>query len=176
MQLDNVHEEAERARQHFFSLGKTYVGGAGGFHPRVMIVGDVPTAQAAEAQAPFVRHTRIVLNQLIALAGLEYEECWFTNLLKYRTPSNRPPNHAEALAFRGVLKTEWCAVGRPSLVVAIGPAAYMSLTGQRPNAYGEYVRLTNAARATFLHNPSLGLTRADMRETIENEWKNLSIP
>lgn len=173
---DEVRLHAEDMKSVFPSLGNRYVGGEGGDTPRVMIVGDAPSARAEVTGFPFAGHDGVVLRQLAALAGLEHADCWFTNLLKYRPAGGRHPRYEEVLAFRNVLKTEWISVGRPALVVALGPAAYMGLAGRPAGDYGKYATLTKNAKVTLLHHPALGLRQASLRKEIENEWRKLHVP
>ena len=76
------------------------VPGEGPAPARVMLVGEAPGKEEARTGRPFVGPSGRRLDQLLKLAGLERDTCYFTNLLKHRPPRNRNPHVGEIKAVK----------------------------------------------------------------------------
>src|SRR5688500_16998698 len=88
-------------------LSSVYVAGEGD-NPEAFIIGEAPGAQEEAQQRPFVGPAGVVMRDLMAIAGLYahiprdgkpkvinnrhgLENCWLTNVVKFRPPRNRKP-------------------------------------------------------------------------------------
>jgi uracil-DNA glycosylase family 4 len=67
---------------------KHYCPGCGSINPRVMIVGEAPGKHEEEQKIPFIGPTGAILNEMLTKAGIRREECWLTNVSKFRPPYN----------------------------------------------------------------------------------------
>lgn len=65
-----------------------YIPGIGAVNPQLMIIGEAPGAHEDRLGEPFVGPTGLILNDLLAKAGMRRGECYITNVVKYRPPLN----------------------------------------------------------------------------------------
>lgn len=65
-----------------------YVSGVGPFEPRLMIIGEAPGQKESEQGEPFVGPTGQMLNEMLEAAGINRQDCWLTNVVKYQPPFN----------------------------------------------------------------------------------------
>jgi uracil-DNA glycosylase family 4 len=113
---------------------------SGPLNAKVLIVGEAPGAEEEVQGVPFVGSSGIELTRMLHEAGFVREECFLTNVCKYRPPMNdisaffidskqTKPNE---LILEGVkeLKDEISAV-KPQLILALGNTPLWALTGQR---------------------------------------------
>ena len=97
-----------------------------------MLVGEAPGAQEDQAGRPFVGKAGMLLDQLLAAAGLARDSVAVANVLNCRPPANRAPTRLEAGRCRGWLDRQVELVD-PALVVTLGGTAlaWALGTGQR---------------------------------------------
>lgn len=106
---------------------------------RIMIVGEAPGAEEEVKGIPFVGASGNELTKMLAEAGINREECFLTNVCKYRPPENKieyffldakrtKPNE---LIKEGLeeLKQEIAEV-KPLLIIAMGNTAFWGLSGK----------------------------------------------
>jgi uracil-DNA glycosylase family 4 len=65
-----------------------YVPGIGSVSPRLMIIGEAPGKYEDEQGMPFVGPTGQMLDDYLFKAGISRQECYITNVIKYRPPMN----------------------------------------------------------------------------------------
>lgn len=68
--------------------GLNFVPGVGKRNAPIMIIGEAPGSRENISREPFVGPAGNVLNGLLSRAGLSREECYITNVVKYRPPDN----------------------------------------------------------------------------------------
>ena len=88
----------------------------------VLLVGEAPGAQEDAAGVPFVGRSGVLLNELLAEAGLDREQVAVANVLKCRPPANRTPRRSEIEACRPWL-TRQLALIDPLVIVSLGSTA-----------------------------------------------------
>lgn len=162
-------------------LDDTYVGGIGpDTKPAAMVIGEAPGGQEQMAGKPFVGPSGGVLDQLLTVAGLERDEVWTTNVVKFRPPGNRTPTDAEVEAFRIWLRREWVTIGRPGLIIPIGGVALHAIFGTKMSILkfaGQHMgRVSRGGYALAIWpmvHPSFGLRNPPVRESIEKDWERL---
>jgi DNA polymerase len=88
----------------------------------VLLVGEAPGAQEDAAGVPFVGRSGVLLDELLAEAGLARERVAIANVLKCRPPANRPPRRAEVEHCRPWL-TRQLELLDPYVVVSLGSTA-----------------------------------------------------
>ena len=64
------------------------VPGKGPLNPKIMIVGEAPGLIEELAGAPFLGESGKELTKMLREAGIDRDECYITNVCKYRPPSN----------------------------------------------------------------------------------------
>lgn len=65
-----------------------YISGVGPLQPKLMIIGEAPGKYEDEQGIPFVGPTGSMLNEFLYKAGIKRDECYITNVIKYRPPFN----------------------------------------------------------------------------------------
>lgn len=66
----------------------TYIPGTGALEPKLMIIGDFPSKHDEETGVPFSGPSGYLLDQFLNTAGISRNDCYLTNVVKYRVPYN----------------------------------------------------------------------------------------
>ncbi len=101
---------------------KHAVPGEGPPNAKVMLVGQNPGADEDEVGRPFVGRAGKFLTEVLAENGFKREELFITNIVKHRTPKNRPPYTDEIEACLPYLMAQISMV-KPQKIVLMGKAA-----------------------------------------------------
>lgn len=106
---------------------RTFIPGEGPIGARVLLVGESPGPPDAVSGLPFQGPVGDMMNKIINSIGLEREECYLTNVVKYisRGKNLTPDILAFFLPF---LQREIMAVG-PEIVVTLGATPAQVLLG-----------------------------------------------
>ena len=107
--------------------------GEGPLNAELFIVGEAPGFNEDKEGKPFQGASGMLLDRLLASAGLDREEVYLTTLVKCRPPEGRSPKPAEINACRPYLLAQLDAVD-PKVVVALGNLASRALTGRKESA------------------------------------------
>ena len=102
-----------------------------------MVVGEAPGADEERERRPFVGAAGKKLRELMLEIGLDPEECFYTNLCKYRPPGNK----LEKWFLNGGIPNEAVSAGllelmdeiqsvRPNVILACGNFPLWALTGK----------------------------------------------
>jgi DNA polymerase len=97
---------------------------------RLALVGEAPGAEEDRTGRPFVGKAGVLLDQLLAEAGLHRATVAVVNVLQCRPPGNRTPTTTEATRCRGWLERKLELVA-PELVVTLGLSAASAFLGRR---------------------------------------------
>jgi uracil-DNA glycosylase family 4 len=84
---------------------------------------EAPGREEAELGAPFVGRSGQLLNEALAAADVKREECWVTNVVKWRPPGNRTPDPYVIECNRPFLSEELRIVGCPRIIL-LGRSAF----------------------------------------------------
>ncbi len=176
--LDRI---AERQREDpaFAELSAAYVAGEGPENPWVFVLGEAPGGVEDTRRSPFRGPAGIVLRQLIASVGLSDEgDCWITNVVKFRPPSNKTPNDKLIEAARPYLRREWRAVGQPKIIIAVGGVALRALFGTKRRisilkVAGKHIRIKGLDIWPMVH-PSFGIRNPAIVPVLERDWDKLA--
>jgi DNA polymerase len=155
---------------------ETFVPGAGPMDAPLMIVGEAPGAQEVEQGAPFVGNAGRRLDSFLEAAGIDREDCYLTNVVKFRPPENRDPLVGEIRAWRPVLEAELERVD-PAVVLTVGNAATRTvldtdegitdLRGETFERDGRLVVPTFHPAATFYDGSKRDAIEADLETAAE---------
>jgi len=117
--------ELAAARQHVV-VGDVPAAG----RPRLAIVGEAPGATEDETGRPFVGKSGVLLDQLLAEAGLDRAQAAVLNVVKCRPPGNRTPTAPEVARCSGWLRRQLELLD-PPVVVALGLSSAKWFLGPR---------------------------------------------
>ncbi len=85
----------------------------------IMFIGEAPGKQEDIQGRPFVGAAGKYLNTLLEDAGLQRDDVYITNIVKYRPPNNRDPKPEEKAAFLPFLLEELSIV-KPKIIATLG--------------------------------------------------------
>lgn len=179
MALDRIEDE-QRKNLAFENLSKTYVPGEGPENPWAFVLGEAPGAQEDAYRRPFVGPAGTVLRQLLTSVGLSDEDdCWITNTVKFRPPGNKTPNDQLIEAARPYIRREWKAVGRPTVVIAVGGVALRALFGTKRRLSilkiaGKHIEMKGLDVWPMVH-PSFGIRNPALVPVLERDWDKLAV-
>jgi uracil-DNA glycosylase family 4 len=119
------------------ALRDTMVFSVGNPRSPLVLVGEAPGAEEEKLGAPFVGPAGQLLTKMIMAMGLQREQVYITNIVKYRPAieggdqgsKNRRPTPEEIAAGLPHLRRE-LALLRPRVVVALGATALEGLAGE----------------------------------------------
>lgn len=117
---------------------------------RVMLVGEAPGVSEEMHGAPFVGSSGIELNRMLSEVGINRDDCYITNVCKYRPPNNKIENwfmnktqakkaHIDEICGR--YPNEYIIEGleelfqeidavKPKVIIALGDTALWALCGE----------------------------------------------
>lgn len=105
---------------------KHAVVGVGDTQADWMIIGEAPGEQEDLQGEPFVGRAGVLLNNMLAAAGLSRETVYIANVIKCRPPGNRDPNAEEIASCIRYLERQ-IALIRPRLILIVGRVAAQTL-------------------------------------------------
>ena len=114
---------------HDCPLGATrtkLVFGVGSESAEVLFVGEGPGEQEDLQGEPFVGPAGKLLDDMLAMIGLDRSRVYIANIVKCRPPHNRDPQPNEQAAREAWLQRQ-IALLQPKLIVCLGRIAAMSL-------------------------------------------------
>lgn len=144
--------------------------GDGNIDADIVFIGEAPGKNEDEQGIPFVGAAGKFLNEMLALIGLERQDIYITNIVKYRPPNNRDPEPDEKEAFLPYLMKQ-IAVIKPKLIVTLGrhsmdvllPGLKISQVHGQPKRYKGVVYLP-------LFHPAAALYNGGMRQTLIDDF------
>lgn len=109
-----------------YQTRKNVVFGTGNPQAEIMLVGEGPGANEDEQGIPFVGRAGQLLDDMLAIIGLDRTTVYIANIVKCRPPGNRDPINVEQDACIGYLRRQ-IALVRPKILVSLGRIAAMRL-------------------------------------------------
>lgn len=98
--------------------------GVGSPTAEVLLVGEAPGASEDQQGEPFVGAAGKLLDDMLAMIGLDRSRIYITNSVKCRPPENRDPLNTEKEACQGYLQRQR-ALMRPKIIVCLGRISAM---------------------------------------------------
>ena len=93
--------------------------GVGSPKAEVLFIGEAPGANEDVQGEPFVGRAGKLLDDMLAMIGLDRSRIYITNSVKCRPPQNRDPLNTEKDACRGYLRRQ-VELMRPKIIVCLG--------------------------------------------------------
>ena len=119
----------ECLRCHACTLADTrtnVVFGVGREDAEVLFIGEAPGANEDIQGEPFVGRGGKLLDDMLAMIGLDRTRIYITNSVKCRPPENRDPLNTEKDACRGYLRAQ-VRLMKPKIIVCLGRISAMEL-------------------------------------------------
>ena len=151
--------------------------GAGNADADIVLVGEAPGKNEDEQGLPFVGAAGKFLNEMLASAGMNREDVYITNIVKYRPPNNRDPLPEEKKAFWPYLLKQLQII-EPKIVVTLGrhsmeyflPGQYIS------KIHGQPKRIQLGGHKIVivpLYHPAAALYNGSMRQTLIDDFMRM---
>jgi len=96
--------------------------GDGAVDAEILLVGEGPGQHEDEQGVPFVGRAGELLDDMLAMIGLDRTKVYIANIVKCRPPQNRDPLNVEQDACIGWLRRQ-AALLRPKLIICLGRIA-----------------------------------------------------
>ena len=115
--------------------------GVGAEDAEVLFIGEAPGANEDAQGEPFVGRAGKLLDDMLAMIGLDRSRIYITNSVKCRPPQNRDPLNTEKDACRGYLRAQ------------DHPAALLRDPRKKPETFEDLKRLQAKIREICDHTP-----------------------
>ena len=153
---------------------KNVVFGAGSVQAEIMLVGEGPGANEDEQGIPFVGKAGQLLDDMLAMIGLDRTKVYIANIVKCRPPENRDPLNVEQDACIGYLRRQ-IALVQPKIFVCLGRIAAMRLIDAKFRITKDHGRWydVDGMRMMALYHPSALLRDPRKRPETFDDLKEL---
>lgn len=173
MDLATLHDEIVAHSGCGFEPCETatrMVPGEGNAAAAVMLVGEAPGANEDRLGRPFVGRAGMLLEELLAAAGLARGEVWITNVVKARPPKNRDPRAPEVAHCMPWLEAEVELI-RPRVIVPLGRHAlkHFAPEARIADVHGKLIQ----ERLFPLYHPAAAMYNQSLRATLFDDARTL---
>ena len=156
------------------TTAKQLVFGSGNPNADIVLVGEAPGKKEDEMGVPFVGASGRFLDEMLAAAGLNRDDVYITNIVKYRPPNNRDPLSSEKEAFWPFLLRQ-IEIIDPKVIITLGRHSgecFMpDLKISRDHGQARRVEL-NSRKYTVvpLYHPAAALYNGSMRQILKDDF------
>ena len=140
----------------------------------IMFIGEAPGQKEDELGRPFVGAAGQFLDELLQSIGLERQDVYISNVVKYRPPGNRDPTPEEKTQCMPWLMLE-IALIKPKIVVPLGRHALghflnkLSIT----DAHGKAHTLQDGMWVFPIYHPAAALHNGGLRQALYDDFTAL---
>jgi len=151
--------------------------GDGNINADIVLIGEAPGKQEDLSGLPFMGAAGKFLNEMLASVGIDRNDVYITNIVKYRPPNNRDPLPEEKSAFWPYLVRQLDVI-KPEIVVTLGRHSMeYFLPEQKISAiHGQPKRIKFGEGKLIivpLYHPAAALYNGSMRTTLIEDFKKL---
>lgn len=147
--------------------------GDGNPNADLVFIGEAPGKNEDLKGIPFVGAAGRFLNEMLESIGLERQDIYITNIVKYRPPNNRDPLPEEKEAFLPYLVQQLKAIN-PKVIVTLGrhsmdvllPGLKISQVHGKPMLVRDHVYLP-------LFHPAAALYNGGLRQTLLDDFAQI---
>lgn len=148
--------------------------GDGNRSAEILLVGEGPGASEDEQGLPFVGKAGKLLDDMLAMIGLDRTKVYIANIVKCRPPENRDPLNVEQDACIGYLHRQM-ALLQPKILVCLGRISAMRFINDKfriTKEHGKWYDI-NGMRATAIYHPSALLRDPRKRPETFDDLKSI---
>ena len=151
--------------------------GDGNLDADIVFIGEAPGKNEDIQGLPFVGAAGKFLNRMLEAAGLQRDDVYITNIVKYRPPNNRDPTPAEKKAFWPYLLKQLQIID-PKIVVTLGRHSmeYFLPDVRISEVHGEpkWIQLGDHKLVVVpLYHPAAALYNGSLRQTLIDDFQRL---
>ncbi|MFZ1483665.1 MAG: uracil-DNA glycosylase [Candidatus Saccharimonadales bacterium] len=186
-QLQSLKEEIEASdvTPELKSQATQLVFGSGNPNAEVVFIGEAPGKKEDETGEPFVGAAGKFLNEMLGTIGMNREDVYITNIVKYRPPNNRDPLPEEKKAFLPYLQAQ-LEILQPKVVVTLGrhsgtcflPDLQISKDHGQPKRIKLAFKTTSTAFPVVvlpLYHPAAALYNGGLRTTLLEDFGTIPL-
>lgn len=153
---------------------KNVVFGVGSRQAEILFVGEGPGANEDEQGVPFVGKAGMLLDDMLAIIGLDRTKVYIANIVKCRPPGNRDPLNVEQDACIGYLRRQ-IQLLQPKILVCLGRIAAMRMIDEKFRITKEHGLWydVDGMRVMALYHPAALLRDANKRPETFDDLKEL---
>ncbi len=169
--LAEIAAEVERCTLcDLFQQAHRGVPGTGNAAAEVFLVGEAPSGYDDRSGTPFSGPTGRLLDELLALVGLDRSGVFLTNVVKHRTPEGRSPLPDELAACAPYLDRQIAAID-PLVVVTLGryALAHFVPRGKITQMHGA-IRQIRGRTLVAMYNPAAAIHQEGLMQTIRDDF------
>jgi uracil-DNA glycosylase len=151
--------------------------GDGDIQSSIMIIGEGPGQKEDELGKPFMGDAGNLLNKMLKAIKIERQKIYITNVVNFRPPNNRKPEHSEINRYSEYLK-EHIAIIDPKILILMGSTAMEAILGSNKKISKErgqwkevIIRKKNYKVIVTFH-PAYLLRKPDQKKF---SWEDLKI-
>ncbi len=164
--------------------GNEFVFGCGCMSPKLLLIGEAPGREEVRLLRPFSGAAGKHLDEFLKIAGINREDIYITNAIKYRLSkenpktgrlTNRPAAREEIISSRPFLLRE-IALIRPEYIATLGNVPLRALTGDFSMCIGAYhgtavcVKIEEREYKLFpLYHPASVIYNRALKQTYETD-------
>lgn len=152
--------------------------GDGNLDADIVLIGEAPGKKEDETGKPFVGASGRFLDTMLETAGMERDDVYITNIVKYRPPDNRDPTKAEKTEFWPFLLKQIDII-QPKLIITLGRHSGMNfmpdLVISRDHGTAQKIDLEGREVVVIpLYHPAAALYNGAMRQTLIDDFVKVS--
>lgn len=154
--------------------------GNGNPNARIVFIGEAPGKSEDEQGVPFIGRAGKFLDEMLGSISMERSDIYITNIVKYRPPLNRDPEHHEKIQCAPWLYAELQFI-QPDLIIFLGRHSlnYFFPDLKIADAHGKLIhkKIPNIHTEYFfpLYHPAAALYNGSMRETLISDFKKIPV-
>lgn len=159
---------------HLAEQATQLVMGDGNPNADIVFIGEAPGKNEDEQGLPFVGAAGKFLNEMLDAAGMQRNDVYITNIVKYRPPNNRDPEPEEKREFWPYLMQQ-LEIIQPRVVITLGRhsgAAFIpDLRISRDHGHPRKVRYHDYEFLLIpLYHPAAALYNGSMRQVLIDDF------
>lgn len=159
---------------HLADTATQLVMGDGNPDADIVFIGEAPGKKEDEQGLPFVGASGRFLNEMLAAAGMNRNDVYITNIVKYRPPNNRDPSPEEKREFWPYLMRQ-LEIINPRVIITLGRHSGMcfipELVISRDHGRARKVKYHEREFLVIpLYHPAAALYNGSMRQTLIDDF------
>ena len=172
---ESLRAECEQCREcALCQQRRNVVFGTGNPQAEILLVGEGPGANEDAQGVPFVGRAGQLLDDMLAIIGLDRSKIYIANIVKCRPPGNRDPLNVEQDACIGYLRRQM-ALMQPKLLICLGRIAATRLIDEKfkiTRDHGLWYDV-DGMRATAIYHPAALLRDVSRRPETFDDLKSI---
>ena len=172
---ESLRAECEQCREcALCQQRRNVVFGTGNPQAEILLVGEGPGANEDAQGVPFVGRAGQLLDDMLAIIGLDRSKIYIANIVKCRPPGNRDPLNVEQDACIGYPRRQM-ALMQPKLLICLGRIAATRLIDEKfkiTRDHGMWYDV-DGMRATAIYHPAALLRDVSRRPETFDDLKSI---